>query len=769
MAVRDQTVQVCYVTGDKITALAGSAQAEAPLARLAGRAARALLAALALVPTAAAPLMAQYPRARPGEFEVRGFDIAPGGGWRQATATVIAERQAALRGGALSRLNSPLLTIRGTFHLPVIPLSFTDAPLPFARQTYHRLFFDPTPDDRAYSVRSYYTAASRGNVVLDGWVFDPVRLPGSAAYYQDGCNGIGVYAACPVRATSRITELLLAALDSVSRGAGGDTVWNRFDNDGRDGRPNSGDDDGVVDLVTFLQPRVDGACGTAGIWAHRYVIRGWNDGVSYATRTPRRNADGHAIPGQFLRVDSYTMQSGRGGNSSCAGDEVMAIGTVAHETGHAFGLPDLYDTDRLAGGEGIGEWGLMSSGNYAAPWSPSSFDAWSLVQLGWVAVDTVATGRMVSAGAVQQTDTVYHVPTDRPGVSLLIENRQAVGSDTAMMNPAFRRPKGPGLLIWRIDDARIAATLSSNSVNVGSRPGVALMQADGLDHMAAAAGGTRNRGDAGDPWPGASQRVSFGLSSTPVATDWNRIPLGVRIDRITLSAGRVAFRMTRGAVTLITARALQARVTVDGTARSSWSEIVPVGDTVRVRVDSLQLLAGQRTRASFVRWNDGGPRNRDIVATGRPDTLHADFLVTHRLDVHASDGGVVTSSIPGSIGAGTFVSAGTTARLDATPSPGMEFVRWKGDTVSTARGIVVTLNRPWSLTAEFVRPVTVDAVVASRAVLGGAPLDPLAVAYLDATGNRNGAYDVGDLLAWLHRTRQPLPPALMRLRPGRAP
>jgi hypothetical protein len=44
-------------------------------------------------------------------------------------------------------------------------------------------------------------------------------------------------------------ELLLAALDSISNGPGADTVWSRYDNDGPDGIPNSGDDDGIVDVV----------------------------------------------------------------------------------------------------------------------------------------------------------------------------------------------------------------------------------------------------------------------------------------------------------------------------------------------------------------------------------------------------------------------------------------------------------------------------------------------------------------------------------------
>src|SRR5918994_2394 len=120
------------------------------------------------------------------------------------------------------------------------------------------------------------------------------------------------------------------------------------------GQPNSGDDDGVVDFVTFLQPEQDGACpDSPHIWAHRFVVRAWNGGSPYLTRTPWI---GH--PGQFLKVDDYIMQSAVGGNTACHAASLMPIGTVAHETGHAFGLPDLYDTDvsNPKVTQGVGEW-----------------------------------------------------------------------------------------------------------------------------------------------------------------------------------------------------------------------------------------------------------------------------------------------------------------------------------------------------------------------------------------------------------------------------
>lgn len=753
-------VQLWDVSTAKNTAGGGGTQAEtSPVSRR--RPWLAVSCLLSMLAGAAGPdLSAQgFPRARPGEFEVRGFDIALDGGWRKPAATIRTARQLALDAGALSRLNAPLLSIRGTFRIPVVPLAFADVASPFARGAIDALFFDPSPSTRPYSVQSLYRAASRGRVILDGRVFEPVALPGTAAFYEDGCNGVGIYGSCPARARSRMADLLLGALDAISNGAGADTVWNQFDNDGPDGIPNSGDDDGIVDLVTFLQPRLDGACGTDAIWAHRYVIRGWNGGAMYATRTPRRNAAGIPIAGQFLRIDSYTMQSVRGGATSCAANEMMPIGTVAHETAHAFGLPDLYDTDRVSGTEGIGEWSLMGAGNYATPSSPASFDAWSLVQLGWVAVDTIGSGRTVVAGAVQLTDTVYLIPTEAPGIHFLLENRQALGPDAAMMSPIFARAKGPGLLIWRIDESRIATGLASNAVNTGPRPGVALIQADGFEQLRAPFANVRNRGDAGDPWPGTSDRNTFGLMSRPSATNWDTAPLGVRVDHImAYSSGRITFRLTRGPASLIMSTATAARVMVNSEPFAEWREVLASGDQLMVAVDSVQSSAGGRTIAEFVRWNDGGPRERTLVASGvRPDTLRAQFMVRHRLQARATPGG----SIAGGSAVGDFLIAGQAVHLRASPDPGAAFLRWTGDTVSAGAQLDLVMNRPWSVAAEFITPVTVSPGAAVTALLGGLALTPTVAAYLDTIGNRNGTYDVGDLLAWLRFTNQSIPSTLL--------
>jgi M6 family metalloprotease-like protein len=722
-----------------------------------------VLGLLALSPQIGA---AQYPRARVGQFEVRGFDLPTDGAWRVRTRQVAAARASLLQDGRVARLNAGdrSLAVTGQYAVPVVPIAFRDAAPPYPISQYQALLFDATPIGQAFTLKTYYEAQSRGRITMGGTVFPWVTLDSAAAFYEDGCNGIGVAAPCPVRSRSRMADLLLGALDSVSLGADSMSIWHPYDNDGPDGIANSGDDDGIVDFVTFLQAKVDGACGGTGLWAHRFRISGWNGGQAYLTRTPRRGPGGVVLPGEFLRVNSYTLQSALGGNTACAATQIMPIGTVAHETGHAFGLPDLYDTDAFSDTEGIGEWGLMGAGNYARPWSPASFDAWSLAELGWIAIDTLASGSERSLAPVQSSDTVYLAESVDPGIYFLLENRQRLGSDTAMMNPAFVRQKAPGLLIWQVDAVRVANGQSSNTVNTGSRQGVALMQADGLNQLRSAVVGVRNRGDTGDPYPGSTSNREFGLATTPAAARYDGASLDVRFDRITqLADGRITLRYVRRAPTLVASRTPQARVRVNGVAAERFREVYPAGELLTLSADSLQTTFDGRSALRWTGWSTGEARTHAFTTrSGAPDSVFADFATSHRVRVTVNGPGTVTSSLPGVVTGGRYFDIGSTLRLDVVPSPGVEFLGWRGDSTTRATGLDLAVQRPYDLIADFVLVASIDVTRATRALLGGPALDTTTRQYLDAIGNRNGGYDVGDLLAWLRRTNQRVPPALAR-------
>ena len=731
---------------------------------------------------------AQRPTAELGRFEVPGMDWGPNSAWRARAALVRANRWAAIQRGDIGALNGhgPLFSlgavgggqsnfaVTGTFYVPVIAIAYNNVaiayPLPDFQQV---LFGSPPPNQRPYSLKSYYEQISNGRIRMNGRVFDGVRVDSSNTYYEnDGgsvtCNGIGVRTRCP-NGGKAFGNMLLAVLDSVSNRPGGDTVWSQFDNDGPDGIPNSGDDDGEVDFVTFLQPTVDGACGAPGVWAHRFVISAWNNQSKYVTKTPRKNA-----PGQFLTVNNYTMQSQVGGGTGCSPAFIMPIGTVSHETGHAFGLPDLYDTDFTGSGtEGIGEWGIMGSGNYSRAYSPTGYDAWSLNELGWVTVDTLKATRTVTTGPRQISDTIFLARLAANNELLLIENRQAVESDTAALDPnAGGTPpncrsncrKGPGLLLWHIDLGRIESGRPSNSINTGSIQGVGLEQADGLNNLRSS-GSTRNRGDAGDAYPGSTGSTKWSLTTTPAARSNFGEYAGFIVDRIeSLPKQAMRFRFLRREPSVVRSALVGASVRVNDQLWGRFEEVIPQGDQLRLDADSVQDVLSGRTHGRFLAWSIGGPRSQVVTSGVKPDTISASFAAEHRLQVAVTGAGqgTVTANRPGDFAAGVFVSEGTPVVVTAAPLAGSLFIGWRGDTTIATPTITVPMRRPYDLEASFIVELQVPVADATAEILGTAKLTSDQKQFLDQLGNRNGLYDVGDYLALLKRTGQAVSPEVLR-------
>jgi M6 family metalloprotease-like protein len=705
-------------------------------------------------------LQAQYPRARRGQFEVSGLDFRPNGAWRKRVAAIRSVRRRLLRAGALAPLNLSALTavggpkVTGRVIVPVIPITFRNTAPPFPVDRYDELFFSPTPVGRPYSLKTFYEQLSNGNITVDGRVFPWVTADSADSYYEDGCNGIGVLAPCPQRPVSRLGELLLHTLDAVSTGSAAAVTWSQFDNDGPDGRPNSGDDDGVVDFVTFLQSKQDGACpGSPHIWAHRFVVRGWNGGSPYVTRTPWT---GHA--GQFLKVDDYIMQSAVGGNTACEPSAVMPVGTVAHETGHVFGLPDLYDTDvsNSQATQGIGEWGLMGSGNYARPYSPSRYEAWSMFELGWVTVDTLSSGREVRLSPVATSDTVLYLPVPGTDEYYLFENRQAQESDTAHMNPAFGSgQKDPGLLVWHIDQGQLNdhGFDADNRVNVGPVHGVALVQGDGRDDLGQPGGS--NRGDTGDAYPGSTGNRSLCRTTRPSASDNQGAFASFCLDGITQATpgGTVAFRFISFR-SVFAADHAGAMIRVNGSTVSRLEQFFVPGSSIELSIDSVQTDESARSQLEFLGWSDGGARTHNITARETPDTIIAHVEVEHRLRITVQGGtlAAVTSGLAGDIGGGVYLAEGSPVTLQAAPQPGAVFAGWTGDTTASGDTLSLVMAHPFDLMANFVTVQNVVLPSAADALLGGAVLLPEEAAYLDAVGNRNGVYDLGDFLAATDRS-----------------
>ena len=708
-----------------------------------------------------ATLQAQYPRARRGQFEVRGMDFRRDGAWRQRVAAVRATRHRLLQNRSFAALNSTAVggdKVTGNVFVPVVPINFRNVPPPFSRAQYEQLFFSTAPTGRPYSLKTFYEQLSNGNISVAGRVLDWVTADSTDTYYEDGCNGIGVLAPCPPRTVSRFGELLLGALNVVSNGPEGTTVWSSFDNDGPDGIPNSGDDDGYVDFVTFLHPEKDGACpASPNIWSHRFVIRAWNGGSPHVTRTPWT---GH--PGQTLKVDDYIIQSAVGGSTACEVSALMPIGTVAHETGHAFGLPDLYDTDlnSAAATQGIGEWGLMGSGNYASPNSPSRFEAWSLFELGWVTLDTLSTGREIRLSPVATSDTVLYLPIAGTDEFYLLENRQALESDTAQMSPDFgARYKAPGLLVWHIDQGQVDTHgfVTDNRVNVGPVHGVALVQADGRQDLRQPGG--QNRGDAGDSYPGITGNTSFCRNTTPASVDNQGAFAGFCLESIVPEpVGRqVRFRYVPFR-SVFAADHAGATIQVNGSWVARVDQFFAPGTLIELAADSVQINDDLRTRFEFLAWSNGGARHQSLTVGELPDTILAHMAAAYqlRMSVRGARAEAVSSGVLGDIRSGVFLAEGSSISLHAAAQADAVFLNWTGDTISTRDTLTLRMLHPFSVVANFIGVQQVTIPDAAGSLFGSSVLAAPQALYMDAAGNRNGTYDLGDFLAAADRSAAPI-------------
>jgi M6 family metalloprotease-like protein len=270
------------------------------------------------------------------------------------------------------------MMVSGTTYVPVLMGKFSNTgadPYPTASlQT--KLFAAPP----AASMTSLYNEMSYGNLTLTGSVYGWYQVSNVDTYYEGGCNGL-----CGTAKTGQfILEVLQAADPSVDFGT--------YDNDGPDGIPNSGDDDGFVDFIAIVQPEIGGECGTTNIWSHRWVVGGWPEFGNNPWVTNDASANGGNI-----KIWDYTIQPALGSTNGC-GTGVIEIGVFCHEFGHAFGLPDLYDTDN--GSSGIGHWGLMGSGNWNVPTNPAHMDAWCKSELGWITP--------TAAGPVSQSYSIHN-------------------------------------------------------------------------------------------------------------------------------------------------------------------------------------------------------------------------------------------------------------------------------------------------------------------------------------------------------------------------
>ncbi|MFQ5608077.1 MAG: M6 family metalloprotease domain-containing protein, partial [Candidatus Zixiibacteriota bacterium] len=224
---------------------------------------------------------------------------------------------------ALAPGSGPQLAPTTIFRALAVLVDFSDNVKSVNAQFFDTLLFTA----QSGTVRDYYSEISYGQLDMVsvnlpsslGWQ----RAPQTYAYYVNGQNGTGAYPNNSQKLTEDVVDLIDPLVD-----------FSQYDNDGN----------GTVDVLVIVHSG-SGAefTGSANdIWSHKWAI------------SPRLK-DG-------VTISDYTVQPEFWINP---GD--MTIGVYAHELGHGFGLPDLYDTDNSSWG--LGRWSLMASGSWNGPTS----------------------------------------------------------------------------------------------------------------------------------------------------------------------------------------------------------------------------------------------------------------------------------------------------------------------------------------------------------------------------------------------------------------
>ena len=400
-------------------------------------------------------------RRDPGFFELRR-------GW--------SARAAGVQPGAGGTL-PVVLPVAGDMRVAVVMTLFADSPEPpFATSVIERQLFGDNP---LGNLTQFYRETSGGKVNLTGTVLPWVRTGVTRAQATGASNGLGQDA-----------QMGAYLRDAVSR-LDPTVNFGQYDNDGPDGVPNSSDDDGFVDVTVFQFSDIAGSCGGSGVWPHRSAIRGWT-GQPYATDDRRPN-------GQPVLVDDYIIQSA----VDCGGNP-QNIATIAHETGHAFGLPDFYDaTGGILPQQRrwvLGCWTLMAAGSWGCGDGssvgkverPTHMGAYEKLALGWAQRTVTEPGwrREYLLPAVQGSGRVLQVHLRGAQELLLLEYRTRDGFDAGL--PA------PGVLVYHVQpDLPLRPCATCARIY---RVGMIEADGDGALRRTAQEGG--NRGVPGDVFGG---------------------------------------------------------------------------------------------------------------------------------------------------------------------------------------------------------------------------------------------------------------------------
>src|SRR6266576_3119896 len=265
--------------------------------------------------------------------EIPGFDFRKDGVWRRQARAVRAARARLLSRRNFGALNAPMAAagaplasgaaVSGVLRVPAILFKFKNTPAAELRTTtqYNQVLFAASPTGasagRPYTYRTFYEELSNGLLSVHGQTYGYAALDSNEVTYtgvagtctgnpygNTNCNGLF---------SDQAVARMQAGLQEALRKLDNQVDWTQYDFDG----------DGYVDLVAFIHPPIDGACGGATnnhLWSHRsYLTNAFGSVVPYTTHSVNSQ-------GVHIKVADYILESGVGGLDGCETSQIMPVG-----------------------------------------------------------------------------------------------------------------------------------------------------------------------------------------------------------------------------------------------------------------------------------------------------------------------------------------------------------------------------------------------------------------------------------------------------------
>lgn len=352
---------------------------------------------------------------------------------------------------------------------------YTDLAGSYTQQQFQAQLYDgPNPTG---TVTDYYTEVSYNQMYFTGDAQGWYNVLGGVQNYSPGGSSGG---------PKFVTELITVADPTLNFA----DYIQYYDSQNR---PHIG-------FVAVVHAGAGAEAGANNIWSHRWNFTNYSGG-------PITTNDIDPVSGFNVIIDGpYAIMPERSGGNNNSGP-IIEIGVFAHEFGHIFGLPDLYDTDQSSAG--LGNWCLMAAGSwggdYSSPETPTHMSAWCKKELGWVTpINITSYPGPTSIENVEENPIVYRIWKDGTVTPqyFLVENRQKIGYDINIYNS--------GLLIYHVDETQ-GGNQNENHYLVD------LEQADGLRNL----NNNQGNGDPGDPFPGSTQNSRFDFGTNPNSQDYS--------------------------------------------------------------------------------------------------------------------------------------------------------------------------------------------------------------------------------------------------------